>query len=65
MVALWSSAILQAHLNNKPIIELYNPAPRDVDCVYDHDGQVTTIYRSLGLAKGASNEEDFMRNFFR
>ena len=63
VISFWTSGILQAKFHGKPVIELYEPKQRDLDCAYDNEGKVTTIYRKLGLVEGTSNKDDFMLLF--
>ena len=63
VISFWTSGILQAKFHGKPVIELYEPKQREIDCAYDNEGKVTTIYRKLGLVEGTSIKDDFMRLF--
>ncbi len=63
VISFWTSGILQAKFHGKPVIELYEPKQRELDCVYDNEGKVTTIYRKLGLVEGTSKKDDFIRLF--
>ena len=59
VISFWSSGVLQAKYHEKPVIELYDPKERKEDCVYDENGEITTIYRKLGLAEGVSSKQGF------
>ena len=63
VISFWSSGILQAKYHNKPVIELYDPKEREDDCVYDKNGEVSTIYRKLGLVEGVSVKGEFLDLF--
>ena len=63
VISFWTSGILQAKFHGKPVIELYEPNQRELDCAYDNEGKVTTIYRKLGLVEGTSKKDDFNKLF--
>jgi len=60
VISFWSSGMLQSLCFNKPIIELGQPRDIGEGNVYDDNGNITSIYRKLGLAAPANSSEEFI-----
>jgi len=58
VISGWSSGILDALAVGKPVIEFWRFSGKDPDCRFAVDGQPTTIYRELGLARPADTKEE-------
>ena len=52
--------MLQSLFFNKPIIEVGQPRDIGEGSVYDDEGNITSIYRKLGLAAPANSTEEFI-----
>lgn len=60
VISFWSSGMLQSLFFNKPIIEVGQPRDIGEGSVYDDEGNITSIYRKLGLAAPANSTEEFI-----
>ena len=58
VISGWSSGILDALAVGKPVIEFWKFGGKDPNCRRSANGDYTTIYRELGLARPAETKED-------